>query len=191
MKLLNAILRSCPPNAPQEFKDRRGGLERLVMLPSDTHPPTHRARDCNRTLSDLAEALEEKRNRALPERVAHHKDDQQEILCLIREVSSAIEIAMVRLFFWGPCLSTDLTFELDVTVRNEGLILEAVKGIDWLKDRHGECRTWTCFRSPLMALPVEQYTRIQEPIARMERHIAELRKAGEAFSSSLMMYPKN
>ena len=28
--------------------------------------------------------------------------------------------------------------ELDVTVRSEGLIIQAVKGVSWLKIRHGE-----------------------------------------------------
>ena len=74
------------------------------------------------------------------ERVAGSKDDQQEIVRLIREVSFAIEIAMVSFSSWVSCACANANpcIKFDVTVRNETLILQAVKGVNWLKDRHGE-----------------------------------------------------
>ncbi|TEB33595.1 WD40 repeat-like protein, partial [Coprinellus micaceus] len=123
VKLVDAILRSSPQDAPQEFKDRRDGL--------------------GRCLNGLADSLKGKGDRKRLERLAHSRDDQQEIVRLIREVSFAIEIAM-----------------FDVTVRNQTLILQVVKGIDWLKDRQGE-----------------EYKSIQEPIARIDKGVAALCKA--------------
>jgi hypothetical protein len=49
----------------------------------------------NRSLDGLAEDLTAKGDRKMFERVARSKDDQQEIVRLVREVSFAIEIAMV------------------------------------------------------------------------------------------------
>jgi hypothetical protein len=49
----------------------------------------------DRTLNGLAESLKEKGDRKRLERLAHSKDDQQEIVRLVREISFAIEIAMV------------------------------------------------------------------------------------------------
>ncbi|TEB33592.1 WD40 repeat-like protein [Coprinellus micaceus] len=115
VKLVDAILRSSPQDAPQEFKDRRDGL--------------------GRTLNGLAENLKGKGDRKRLERLARSKEDQQEIVRLIREVSFAIEIAMT-------------------------LILQVVKGINWLKDRQGE-----------------EYKTIQEPIARIDKGVAALCKA--------------
>jgi hypothetical protein len=88
----------------------------------------------------LAESLKAKGDRTRLERVVRSKEDQQEILRLVREVSFAIEIAMVSLSSWISCVrtNTEPPLKFDVTIRNETLILQAVKGIDWLKDRHGE-----------------------------------------------------
>ena len=100
VKLVHAILRSSPEDAPQEFKDRRDGLERCVQsLHASIFALT--VVECNRSLNGLAEALKAKGDRTKLERVAHSKDDQQAIVRLVREVSFAIEIAMVGFSLWA------------------------------------------------------------------------------------------
>ncbi|TEB23432.1 hypothetical protein FA13DRAFT_1670097 [Coprinellus micaceus] len=96
--LLDAIMRSFPSDAPQELKDRRNGLER--------------------TVEDLARTLEAKTSRKVLNRLAFTKEDQQDVMRIVREINFAIEFAM-----------------FDVSVRSEGLVLEAIQGIKWLKDR--------------------------------------------------------
>ncbi|TEB18327.1 hypothetical protein FA13DRAFT_1803821 [Coprinellus micaceus] len=96
--LLDAIMRSFPSDAPQELKDRRNGLER--------------------TVEDLARTLEAKTSRKVLNRLAFTKEDQQDVMRIVREINFAIEFAM-----------------FDVSVRSEGLVLEVIQGIKWLKDR--------------------------------------------------------
>jgi hypothetical protein len=84
--------------------------------------------------------LAEKVDRSVLKRVAQSTDDQQEIVRLVREVSFAIEIAMVCLLSCASCVCANVAppNEFDVTIRNETLILQAIKGINWLRDSHGE-----------------------------------------------------
>ncbi|KAJ3510183.1 hypothetical protein NMY22_g16047 [Coprinellus aureogranulatus] len=91
VELLEEILKG-RPTLPPDILDRRDGLARAV--------------------DRLGGELEEKMKAGVVKRLASVKEDQQEILRLIREITFAIEFAM-----------------LEVSVSNEKMILRAVGGI--------------------------------------------------------------
>ncbi|TEB23805.1 hypothetical protein FA13DRAFT_1813808 [Coprinellus micaceus] len=100
-KLVYDVMRSAPTDPPQEFKDRRDGL--------------------GRALTQLAIALEKKSNLSLASKgVSPNSEDRADIVRLVREVSFAIEIAI-----------------LDVSVKNGSLVYKLVAAIDWMKDGRG------------------------------------------------------
>ncbi|KAJ3547900.1 hypothetical protein NMY22_g1472 [Coprinellus aureogranulatus] len=91
VELLEEILKG-RSTLPPDIRDRRDGLARAV--------------------ESLGRELDEKMKASMVKRLVSVKEDQQEILRLIREISFAIEFAM-----------------LEVTVSNETMILRAVDGI--------------------------------------------------------------
>ncbi|KAJ3506349.1 hypothetical protein NMY22_g17279 [Coprinellus aureogranulatus] len=97
LTLLNKILTSWDlETVPQDIKDRRESMER--------------------TINDLGKKLEEKTTRNPAERLASTKEDQAEIVGMVREINFAIELAM-----------------LDVSIRGETLILQVLRGINVLE----------------------------------------------------------
>ncbi|KAJ3522097.1 hypothetical protein NMY22_g12034 [Coprinellus aureogranulatus] len=90
VELLEGILKE-RPSLPPDIRDRRDGLARAV--------------------ESLGRELDEKMKAGVVNRLASVKEDQQEILRLIREITFAIEFAM-----------------LEVSVSNEKMILRAVDG---------------------------------------------------------------
>lgn len=110
-------------------------------------------------------------------------ENKQEILRLIREISFAIEFAMVRCLSFKSTRSwSDVGMKLDVAVSNEGLTLRAVEGIDWLKDHVGES-SWFRFhlRSLLISvlLPVKESQDMGKAISTIAHGVARLNKAGK------------
>ncbi|KAJ3522450.1 hypothetical protein NMY22_g11886 [Coprinellus aureogranulatus] len=99
VRLLDEILRGRSDSSlPQDVRDRRDGLARAV--------------------DDLGKQLLGKITRDKWKRAVFAKEDQQDVIRIIREINFAIEYAM-----------------LDVTITSEALVLRTVEGIDWLKER--------------------------------------------------------
>ncbi|KAJ3532317.1 hypothetical protein NMY22_g7787 [Coprinellus aureogranulatus] len=91
VELLEEILKG-RSTLPPDVRDRRDGLARAV--------------------ESLGRELDEKMNASMVKRLVSVKEDQQEILRLVREISFSIEFAM-----------------LEVTVSNETVTLRALEGI--------------------------------------------------------------
>ncbi|KAJ3532884.1 hypothetical protein NMY22_g7564 [Coprinellus aureogranulatus] len=136
-------------NALMELKDAFYGnreefdkLEKRVILldeilggRSDLPPGIQDRHDgLARAVEAIGAQLKERIAQTNLQRLAAANDDKQEIVRLIREINFAIEFAMVRTF--SVTIEAHLfttNSKLDVTIRNETLILQAVEGIDWMK----------------------------------------------------------
>ncbi|KAJ3505784.1 hypothetical protein NMY22_g17460 [Coprinellus aureogranulatus] len=113
VRLLDEILRG-RSDLPPGIQDRHDGLARAVEA--------------------IGAQLKERIAQTNLQRLVAANDDKQEIVRLIREINFAIEFAMVRTF--SVTIEAHLfttNSKLDVTIRNETLILQAVEGIDWMK----------------------------------------------------------
>ncbi|KAJ3516605.1 hypothetical protein NMY22_g14167 [Coprinellus aureogranulatus] len=117
VRLLDEILRDRSDSSlPQHVRDRRDGLKRAI--------------------EDLEKQLEVKTTRGKLKRAVFTKEDQQDIIRIIREINFAIEFAMVSFFLPNSTKATaEAQLKLDVSISNETLSFRAVAGIDWLKGR--------------------------------------------------------
>ncbi|KAJ3525009.1 hypothetical protein NMY22_g10751 [Coprinellus aureogranulatus] len=137
VELLEEILKG-RPTLPSDIRDRRDGLARAV--------------------ESLGRELDEKMKASLVKRLVSVKEDQQEILRLIREISFAIEFAM-----------------LEVTVSNETVTLRALEGIGHSSEPLAFPRTSTSFNLP--AITVTELRTVREGMSGIARGVANLNKA--------------
>ncbi|KAJ3503171.1 hypothetical protein NMY22_g18339 [Coprinellus aureogranulatus] len=137
VELLEEILKG-RPTLPPDIRDRRDGLARAV--------------------ESLGRELDEKMKASMVKRLVSVKEDQQEILRLIREISFAIEFAM-----------------LEVTVSNETVTLRALEGIGHSSEPLAFPRTSTSFNLP--AITVTELRTVREGMSGIARGVANLNKA--------------